>query len=218
MKSLALKKITLAEDEAVQLVGHVLERGGHDLTVRTSRGAVRAKRALSCLIEPERDDRVLVSTLGSGECFVLAVLEREAGAAATIVHDGDLEVRVAGRYGVVSSDGVEISTAKDVQIVSASVDIKATEGNLVIDKLSVLGRLAQAELDKVKLFAGSIDTLCERTMQRAKRAYRIIEEIDQVKAGAIDYTARTMTRLHGKNTVITSEELVKVDGNQIHMG
>ena len=218
MKNLALKKITLDQGEAVQLVGHVLEKGGQGLTVRTPRGTALAKRALSCLIEPERDDRVLVSTLGSGECFVLAVLEREAGAAATIVHDGDLNVRVAGRYGVLSSDGVEITSAKDVQIVSASLDIKATEGNLVFERLSLLGRLAQAELDKVKLFAGSIDTLCERTMQRAKRAYRVIEEIDQVKAGAIDYAARTMTRLHGKNTVITSEELVKVDGNQIHMG
>ena len=44
------------------------------------------------------------------------------------------------------------------------------------------------------------------------------EGIDQVEAGQIDYRASGMTRLHGKNTVITARDLVKADAKQIHMG
>jgi hypothetical protein len=39
-----------------------------------------------------------------------------------------------------------------------------------------------------------------------------------VRAGQIDMQASRTLRLHAKNTLVTSKELVKVDAEQIHMG
>ena len=49
-----------------------------------------------------------------------------------------------------------------------------------------------------------------------KRSYRAVEETDQLRAGQIDYVAKETLSLHGENALLTAEELVKVDGEQIH--
>ena len=60
--------------------------------------------------------------------------------------------------------------------------------------------------------------MVERISVDAKRSYRTVSEIDQVKAEQIDYAAETIMNLHGKNTLVTAEELVKLDAAQIHVG
>ncbi len=45
-----------------------------------------------------------------------------------------------------------------------------------------------------------------------------MEELDQVKAEHIDYAASASMSLHAQNALVTAEELVKVDGEQIHVG
>ena len=62
------------------------------------------------------------------------------------------------------------------------------------------------------------EVVVDRLVQLSKSAFRMTEGIDQVHAGQIDYRASEMTRLHGKNTVITARDLVKADAKQIHMG
>jgi hypothetical protein len=39
-----------------------------------------------------------------------------------------------------------------------------------------------------------------------------------VRAGQIDIQSSSTLRLHAKNTLVTSKELVKIDAEQIHMG
>ena len=49
-------------------------------------------------------------------------------------------------------------------------------------------------------------------------ASRTVEGLDQVKAEQIDYAAQKTASMRGENTLVTAEELVKVDGAQIHVG
>jgi Protein of unknown function (DUF3540) len=58
----------------------------------------------------------------------------------------------------------------------------------------------------------------ERCHQRVARSYREVEETDQVKAGQIDYTADTSLQLHAKYALVTADQLVKMDAEQIHIG
>lgn len=214
--NLAVKR---EHEDPTMLDGHVLRIDKGRLVVRTERGDLTARRAVSCLVAPEASDRVLVAVVDGGECFVLAVLDRAEGAAATITHDGDLSIRVpGGKWSVSAQKGVSVTSAEGVSVVSGSVDVRTVDAAVGFQRLSAVGELAQAEIDKVKLFAKTFDSLLERASQRVKRSYRMVEELDQVRAHAVDYAARAMMRLHGKNTVMTSEEVVKVDANQIHVG
>lgn len=217
MNNLARK---LDNDALSHEIGRVTEaREGGLFGVRTEAGEYRAKRAVSCLLEPEVGDTVALLTTQAGACYVTAVLEREAGAAGRIVADGDLAIQLpAGRFRVAAQEGVDLLSAGEVSLVGSALRVTAREGNVVLERLSFLGAFARAEVEKIKVAAGSLDQVLDRFSQRVKRSFRHVEELDQVKAEHIDYAAKSSMSLHGENALITAEELVKIDGEQIHVG
>jgi len=187
--------------------------------VKNSNGEYHARRATSCLLEPLLGDVVLVAAAENGDCYVLAILERAAGVAGEISYEGDLSVRGrGGRLGLVADEGVDVCSAGDVKVVSGAVHVSAAEGSVVLDQLTYLGSVVKAEIEKAKVFAKSFDSVFERLTQRVKRSYRTVEEYDQLKAKEIDYEAKGAMKLHAENTVMTAEGLVRVDGDQIHLG
>ena len=205
--------------EVVQQVGTVVHAEGAVVRVRTETGEYGARRAVSCLVQPEPGDEVLVACRATGACYVLAVLEREAGATTRIQVEGDLQVQVpAGSFAVAAQEGVSLVSAKDTTLVSGRIDVRAVEGSVALEQLTYWGRLIRSEVEKIKLLAGSFDSVLERWSQKVKRAYRKVEQIDQLRAQSIDYTAEKTMSLHAGNAIVTAEELVKIDGEQIHLG
>jgi hypothetical protein len=192
---------------------------GASLSVQAESGTYRARRAFSCLVEPVVGDVVLLSGLPDGACYVLAILEREAEVPARLVTEGDLEVRLPkGRFVVAAQEGVELVSAQQVSVTAGGVRVNADEGHVVLRQLSLLGSFVRAEFDTIKVFAESCDSAFDRLLQRVKRSYRFVSEHDQVRAAQIDYTAENNATLRGGNTLISAKDLVKVDGEQIHLG
>jgi hypothetical protein len=217
MRQLARKREQEVAFQEAGTVVEVLEENA--LTVRTASGTYGARRAFSCLVEPMVGDVVLLSGLPGGACYVLAVLERESEAPARLVADGNLEVRLAkGRFVVAAQEGVDLVSAQDVSVTAGGVRVNAAEGNVVLRQLSVLGSFVRAEFDRIKVLAESCDSVLDRMIQRVKRSYRFVEEHDQVRSAQIDYVAQNNASLRGENTLITAKDLVKVDGEQIHLG
>lgn len=205
--------------EVSQELGTVTRIEGATFVARTEEGEHRARRAASCLLEPEVGDLVLLAVATDGRSYVLAVLEREEGAAGSIVADGDLTIKLGkGRFAVAAQEGVELVSGKDVSVVSGDLRVNAVDGTVALTRLSFLGDVVRAEIAKAKVLAGSFDTIAERISQKVKRAYRIVEETDHLRAEAVDYVAKKTMSLRGQNALVTAEELVKVDGDQIHLG
>lgn len=201
-----------------QEAGTVTRVDGGAFVVHTPSGDYHAKRAVSCLVEPREGDYVLLSVVPAN-AYVLAVLERDERAKTTVAVDGDLEFQLrGGRFTVAAQEGVDLVSAKDVSVTSAGLDVNTGDGNVVVQRLSFLGTLVRAEVEKVKVLAGSFDSVLDRLSQRVKRAYRTVEEFDQLRAERIDYVAKKNMTLRGENALISAEELVKVDGDQIHLG
>jgi hypothetical protein len=217
MNNLARK---LDNDALSHEIGRVtgLREGGR-YGVVTEAGEYRAKRAVSCLLEPEIGDTVALLTTQAGACYVTAVLEREPEVTNRIVVEGDLEVQLStGKLTFAAQESVNLLAAKEVSISAGALRVNAREGNLILERISLLGGFATAELEKIKVVAGSLDQVLDRFSQRVKRSFRKVEELDQVKAEHIDYAATSSMSLHAQNALVTAEELVKVDGEQIHVG
>lgn len=203
--------------DVTQEQGLLLRREGVEFIVRTASGDYRARRATSCLVEPEDGDLVLVLSTTRGTTFVLAVLEREAGATTRLVAQSALEIE-AERLSLSGREGVTISSAKLVELLAARLGLKAMEASMVAERIEVVGRHLSGEVERIKAFATSVDSVFERWSQRVKRAYRTVEESDHLRAERIDYEAQRTMSLHGQNAVVTAKELVKVDGGQIIVG
>ena len=210
MESLARK----IEIKAVfQEFGEVVVIKGGRLTVRTALADVTARRAASCLLEPAVGDRVLLATEEGGDAFVLALLEQLDPSASTISVDGDLTLRsLRGKVSVAAQEGVELVSTAAVRIMASAVDVEA------IEALSILGGAVKAELGKVKMYAATLDSFFERVSLHARRSFRSIDETDQVKAQHLDYAASGNAHLHGDNALVRAHDLVKLNGEQVHLG
>jgi hypothetical protein len=217
MRNLARKQ--QHDPEVSQTLGTVVAVEEGVALVETETREVRAKRATSCLLEPVPGDVVLVAAVDFDHAYVLAVLEREAGAPANIVADGDLGIKLAGgALDLVAAEGVRVVSSKEVSVVSGAVRVNAVDGSMALERLSFFGKLVRAEIGKTKVFGETLDSMLDRVAQRVKRSYRIIEECDHVRAEQLDYAAKKRLSLHGETALITAQHLAKVEGDQIHLG
>lgn len=211
--------IDIRNHEVTQELGVVTRVDGAAFGVRVGPSAYTVGRAKSCLVEPAPGDTVLVAVASTGRGWVLAVLDAGEAAPTRVAVEGDLELCLKqGRFTVTATEGVGIVSGKDVSVVSGKVEVNAVEGSFVLERFGVFAREALTQVDKLKSIAVSIDRVAERVIERVKRSYRTVEELDRVDARQIDYSARQVMSLRGENTLMTAEQLVKVDGAQIHVG
>ncbi len=209
----------LPASPVVQETGVVEEWTPAAAAVRTPSGVVHARRAVSCLVEPEAGDRVLLATDEEGQAFVLAVLTRRPGAAVRLGAEGDVTWSLPqGRFSVAAAQGVGLATAGEASIAAATLRVTAADAALHLDEVSFLGRLVHAQVETLKLVASALDQTLERFWHRVKRSYRFVAEQDHVRAGHLDYAAKENAHVRGRNTLVTAEQLVKVDAGQVHLG
>lgn len=220
MRSNVARKVARrSEPEAAyQEAGRVVRAAGGAFVVASGGAEVEARRAVSCLVEPVPGDVVLVSVLPERGAYILAVLERE-GRDVRVALDGDLQVKLpSGRFVVGAAEGVTFASGKEVRVVAGEVNVNTRLGRVLVESLSYLGTAVQAEIDRVKVKAAALDTSVERVIERLRRVYRFVEEFEQLRAERVDYVAKKNMSLRGENTLVTAEELVKLDGAQIHLG
>ncbi len=208
------------DPQVSETFGTVIRSEQGALVIETETREVRARRATSCLLEPVPGDLVLIAAMdGSAQAYVLAVLEREAGAPATLVADGDLDIKLpSGSFGVAASEGVRMVARKEVTVVSGAVHVNAVEGSVALERLSFLSKFIRAEVGRAKIFGETVDSVLDRVSQRLKRSYRVVEECDHVRAEQIDYAAKKRLSLHGEHALVTAQHLAKIEGDQIHLG
>lgn len=122
------------------------------------------------------------------ESYVLAVLERTERAPVRLVTRGNTELVVDGALSV-SSRAFSLASAR-----------------------------ALFDVERVDAVFGKVEAVIERVLQRVKRSYRFVEETEQVRAGCIDIAAQSTMSLHAENAMVTADNLVKVDAEQIQLG
>jgi hypothetical protein len=197
----------------------IVAEAGDDFVVHTDAAVYRARKAASCLLEPLVGDKVLLVTDMEDGDYVLAVLERDAGQLSTLRLPGDAQIKLAsGRLTVSARDGIGMESAREIAMQSASLKVEALKGDVTVHDLSLVGDAWRSCVDRVKSVGRTFDSILERCHQRVSRSYRVVDELDQVKAGQIDYQAETTLQMHAKYNLMTADELVKLDGGQIHIG
>jgi len=180
-------------------------------TVRTEFGEFPARKAASCLLEPRSGDRVLVCGPTLESAWIIAVLERREPGPARLAFDGDAELAVTG-------GSLNLRAERTLGLESGTLKLRAREGVALIDRCHWVGRECAALVGRLRLTGNLLETFVDRITQFAKQSLRSVEEMDQVRSGVVDYQAEKTMNLRGRELLATAEELVKVDGGQIHLG
>ena len=208
----------LDKEENFLEYGTVKLAQGGAFTVAAESGVVATKRSFSCLVEPMPGDTVLVSRAVSG-CYILAILERHGDQHACLAFEGDADLRLKqGRLRVAAQEGIDLVTAKDTALFSPELSINSVQADVSIQNLSFFGTFLQGQIERIKLIGQACDSIFERVSQRVKRCYRWVDELDQLKAGQLNYLVKKLMSLRGKYSVLTAEEDVRIDGDKILMG
>lgn len=191
------------------VVGVVREVGGR-LTLELEGQLALAVRAKSCLVAPSVGDSVLCARHAE-RVFVLSVLESEPAAR-------DTHLDVEGGLRVTASRALEL--AAPVVELAAVERLRARAKSLyaAAEELGLVGGAVEVQVKKLALAADHVETRAERILQRAKRVFRFVSEIDQVRAGVVDIRADELVAVRGENTIVAARVLSKLDGEQIKIG
>jgi Protein of unknown function (DUF3540) len=207
------------ESFLIQAVGAVLALTPDGFIVSTQDGIFQARHTLSCIVEPAVGDRVLVAGDPGNALFIIAVLERPGNAPISIVMRRDVTVGVSnGSFSIAAAQGINLVSAKDMTLTSSELKISAPRASIFFENLTYLGNAIFAEIEKMKLIGRFFHSMIDSISQKVKRSYRVVEDIDHVRSSQIDYRASKNMSLRGQNALINAEELVKIDGDQIHLG
>ena len=205
--------------EATQEYGQVVGRENSIFTVETDHGRYRVRRAVSCLVQPEIDDLVLVSISHSGQGHLLAVLEREPGLTTTLAFEADVDLTAEnGRLGLTAGHGLALSSNQDISLLSAKLGVTAAEGMVNVRRLSFVGAILEGSVDLVKMVADTFESFVQRFSRSAKYSYRQIDELDQLHCGRLHYKAEGTLQMRGGFSQLTAKEDVHIDGERINIG
>jgi hypothetical protein len=157
--------------------------------------------AVSCLIQPEPGDLVLVAA--AEKLWIIAVLRRAAATPPRLQAGPELVIG--------APDGT-------VTIEGESLTLRARGATILIDELLHVGQNVTAHLAGLKTVAGLIETFARRVMLTARRSQRVVEETDELRAGDIDHQAARALHLQADCAFITGGTAIRMDAGQIHMG
>lgn len=199
----------------------VVELAATELVLVEDQQRFTARRASSCLLEPAPGDQVwFVSEAGPSDAqrsYVIAVLERDASAAARLSVEGEAELH-AERLTIVGERGLALRSPARVDLEGDELRVRGRLARVLLDECSMVLRSLFAHVSKSTFVGKLIETLAERISVHSQTSLRTTEQLDQVKAGAIEVRAESSAQIGAAQTFVTGGELVKVEGAQIHLG
>jgi hypothetical protein len=213
--------ITLSNKEPAAPVlelAHVISVEGSGCCVRTSSGGdIQARLAASCLVQPCAGDQVAV-IVQAGAAYVWAVLERAESGPIGIAAPLGLSVSAPQGTVVVSAERIELLSRKRLGLTGANVEVEARGLRFAFQELQAAGARATVSIDSVRTVGKTLTLLLERTLTRVRRSYRVVEELEQLTGRQLDYKLSENASVRAKNHLMTAEQLVKLDGKQLHLG
>lgn len=218
MKAARVEEFPTLPECGEQVVAEVQGRADGGWLVNGSSLKGIAKQATSCLLEPEPGDRALVFLL-AGQCWILAILERKGSQPLTVSTDRDLVFRsMDGSVEVNGATGVNLQSKSSISMDSPSFRLRSRIAEVVVGKLDWLGQQLDAHVDGVRYVGRLFESVVDRFSRRSRSSFREVDEIDQVRSKHVDYRADGNMCLRGRTVMAKGKDLVKLDGDQIHMG
>lgn len=194
---------------ACEPTGQVIEPVGENgfLVARGQRRQI-CTQAFGCLVRPSSGDRVLLADV-DGDTFILSVLERPGTERPTLRLPNGLDI----------DSGAEVRiTGTAVELAPETLRLRASELDCQTATLTYSCKEAKGFIGVGKLVGRTLELLADKWVQISKQSYRISEQLECVRAGELDCEATQNLRLHGKNTLISADQLSKLDARQIHIG
>jgi hypothetical protein len=153
---------------------------------------------------------------------------------------GDIRLRAGKRVNIHGDDCLDLASGHTVRLTAAGdadsrrsslrldlsgttltgrrLGVTAAAGDFDIDTTTFRGRKLTAAWENAKLVLGKMETVAVRLLERSKNSYRIVENLNEVKAGRMRTLIRNAFHLQSRNASVLAKEDVRIDANRINLG
>jgi hypothetical protein len=201
---------TAGETPATHCVGIVTGVDAAQFTVSSGAMVSRARRALSCLLEPALGDSVACVIVAPQEVWILGVLQREEGTPHVLRCEPGTRIDAGSGTLTVCSDALRLEQRR--------FELSADQAEVIVDEALVSGREHRWIGGVLQIIGSALNSTLDRVTHFSRQYLRTTEGIDRVQATYVEQQAAKVMRLGAENTLISGEKLVKARGGQIHFG
>lgn len=201
--------------------GHVVAEAAQGFTVQTDEGLIPAVAAAGCLMAPMPGDRVLLTTDGETESYILTVLRRapESAAPARLVFDRPVDLVVnGGGFSVAADEGLALASPGTISMAAGKISMHAGCAEAAIEKIALIGKSLQGRIKRIKLVANTVENTFRRLTQRLQDAFRFVEDQEEIQTGSTRYLVEDTLTMNARNAVHMAEEIVTINAEQVHLG
>ncbi|MGA1846954.1 DUF3540 domain-containing protein [Deferribacter abyssi] len=198
----------------------VLKGDNNRFLITTSNGEFFAEKAVSCIIEPEIGDNVLISINDDGNTFILSILQRESDKKKNdIILSGDINIiSKEGNVNIKAQTGIEISTYENLTFTSNSVEMNAQSSKIIVNRLSFVGKIFYGQIKTIKMVCASAEQIIGRLTQKLQNCFNFVKEHHEIQAGSSRYLVEETLTVQSKNAVHQAEEVLTINGEEVHLG
>lgn len=198
-----LKQLADNSSTQQQGFGQVQAKSKHGFIVKQHQaGTLLMQQAFSCAFTPEIDDEVSFIKSPNGHYYILNILHRKQASSA----------KIHSQY------GIELHTSECIDLQSSALSITNIKTKLTSTDTQVYSQESNIQAESISVKAKSVETIAERSLQKFKDSFRIIERIEQTSAKDIIQNIKNVFLQRSKNADISAQGDIKINGDRIHMG
>lgn len=168
-----------------------------------------AIKAEGCLLLPQVDDLVLVSSaLDDEQIFILQILNRVAKAKTL-----DL-----GVDGVIAGKNLKLEGQQEITMSAPEVKLSGIKGSAIFNHSTFVTNWSEMRAKKAVVIIHSIERIFNTVTEKLKNSFRTIEGVEETKASRLRTFVSNRLLFKAKHAVIKAEEAVAIDGKKVHLG
>jgi hypothetical protein len=138
-------------------------------------------------------------------------ISSQRGNLALAAPGGDIELHAQGAVRFRGDKEVAIDAGESLQISSKRAAIALCDA-------SYSGTRLRTKITDVKNVVERLETVTDRLFEKAKAAYRQVEELSQLRAGRVRTLVKGSYFVRGETASLEARDDVRIDGNHIHLG
>jgi len=172
-----------------------LENGS--FIVQTPAGTFTGSRAAGCLLDPQKNDQVLLFH-SRDECWILTVLKRNSQETATLSFEKSVQIKaLQGSIHLVATESISSS--------SAELEVHAEKGSGIFGSIDLIASTYRSYIDNAVAILQNMNLFCRHMQRQFLRSIKRVEEHE-------DEYAATRTIQGNKVDIVTGSTEIKASG------
>jgi hypothetical protein len=132
--------------------------------------------------------------------------------------EAEATLSVPGRMVIEAPAGLAVRAGQGIELQADVLDGRVGEVRWWSRLMQLTGKELLVRTGLARLACSVADLVTQRSQVQAERSYRTIAATEHVRTRVLDVQAEQVVHLRARHTLVTAQQLTKLDGAQVHVG